>query len=85
MSGKIRNYAELQALIRVPLRWSTRSMAGHLGVSKATVQRVWWTNDITAPHPDIQIVVRRAIQGQVLGRDRGLSRSARQCRGALQR
>ena len=30
-------------------RWSTRSMARHLGVSKATVQRVWSTNDIK-PH-----------------------------------
>ena len=30
-------------------RWSTRSMAKHLGVSKATVQRVWSTNDIK-PH-----------------------------------
>jgi transposase len=27
-------------------RWSTRSMAKHVGVSKATVQRVWSTNDI---------------------------------------
>jgi transposase len=30
-------------------RWSTRSMAKHVGVSKATVQRVWSTNDIK-PH-----------------------------------
>jgi SMC interacting uncharacterized protein involved in chromosome segregation len=30
-------------------RWSTRSMARHLGVSKATVQRVWSINDIK-PH-----------------------------------
>ena len=30
-------------------RWSTRSMARHLGVSKATVQRVWSTHDIK-PH-----------------------------------
>ena len=67
-------------------RWSTRSMARHLGVSKATVQRVWSTNDIkAAPHADIQIVMRRAIRSQVLGRDRGLSQSARQCGGALLR
>jgi hypothetical protein len=30
-------------------RWSTRSMAKHVGVSKATVQRVWSANDIK-PH-----------------------------------
>jgi transposase len=30
-------------------RWSTRSMAKHVGVSKATVQRVWSSNDIK-PH-----------------------------------
>ena len=30
-------------------RWSTRSMARHLGVSKATVQRIWSSNDIK-PH-----------------------------------
>jgi len=30
-------------------RWSTRSMARHLGVSKATVQRIWSMNDIK-PH-----------------------------------
>ena len=30
-------------------RWSTRSMAKHVGVSKATVQRLWSTNDIK-PH-----------------------------------
>jgi transposase len=30
-------------------RWSTRSMSKHLGVSKATVQRVWSSNDIK-PH-----------------------------------
>jgi hypothetical protein len=30
-------------------RWTTRAMAKHVGVSKATVQRVWSTNDIK-PH-----------------------------------
>jgi hypothetical protein len=30
-------------------RWSIRSMAKHVGVSKAPVQRVWSTNDIK-PH-----------------------------------
>jgi transposase len=42
----------LSEAVRPPVtlgRWSTRSMAKHLGVSKATVQRVWSTNDIK-PH-----------------------------------
>jgi transposase len=42
----------LTEAVRPPVtlgRWSTRSMAKHLGVSKATVQRVWSINDIK-PH-----------------------------------
>lgn len=42
----------LSEAIRPPAtlgRWSTRSMAKHVGVSKATVQRVWSINDIK-PH-----------------------------------
>ena len=42
----------LSEAVRPPVglgRWSTRSMAKHLGISKATVQRVWSTNDIK-PH-----------------------------------
>jgi transposase len=42
----------LSEAVRPPVtlgRWSTRSMAKHVGVSKATVQRVWSSNDIK-PH-----------------------------------
>ena len=42
----------LSEAVRPPLtlgRWSTRSMSKHLGVSNATVQRVWSTNHIK-PH-----------------------------------
>jgi transposase len=37
-------------------RWSCRSMAQMAGVSKATVQRLWAANDITAPVANLQIV-----------------------------
>ena len=66
-------------------RWSTRSMAKHLGVSKATVQRVWSTNDIK-PHGRGSSNCRVTSNSKPRsGRHWSLSRSARPCGGALLR
>jgi hypothetical protein len=55
-----------------------------MGVPKATVQRLWSANAIR-PHlvRTLQAVERPGVRGQVLGRDRPLSRSTLQGAGAV--
>jgi transposase len=64
-------------------RWSVRTMAQTMGVSKATVQRLWSAKAASGAH--LQAVERLGVRGQVLGCDRPLSRSTGQGAGVVLR
>ena len=67
-------------------RWSVRSMARHAGVSPSSVQRIWSKNDLK-PHvvETFKLSNDPKIRREVLGRDRTLSRSAREGAGVVLR
>ena len=52
--------------------WSTRSMASEVGVSEATVRRVWHANGLK-PHSDRDL---QGQQGQAVRRESGIHRRA---------
>ena len=67
-------------------RWSCRTMAREAGISQASVQRLWTANAIK-PHLSrtFKLFKEQAVRGQVLGRDRPLSRPAGKSPGPVLR